>query len=144
MITFLGILPALFIVFCNKGVSQLGNFCRYQKLRKTAGLTVTDPVELYYDVHPDNNNGSTPDPLFLKVVSSQDAYFRECLGRSLVPSTNKPSDAVVIAEEKQVVGGDGARTEFIAILTAPTVSVADLKIEEVGIKMISGHQACCQ
>eukprot|EP00803_Ostreobium_quekettii_P004677 evm.model.scf_312.8 EVM.evm.TU.scf_312.8 scf_312:69741-82588(+) len=103
---------------------------RFQKLRKKAGLTVTDPVELYYDLQQNGSDGDSPADMFLKVVTSHSAYFCECFGGPLLPSSRKPPQAKVIAEEEQVVGPEDSRATFMAILTDTTVESTESGMQE--------------
>eukprot|EP00775_Hariotina_reticulata_P005282 gene5283-5517_t len=72
---------------------------RYQKLRKKAGLTVTDA-----------------------------AYLKEALGVELQPLSSKPPHHLVITQEVQSVGGgsadDGPSASFLAVIAAPPGSTA--------------------
>lgn len=102
---------------------------RYQKLRKTAGLSVTDVIEAYYGPPEASSSGdaSTSSTAVLdQVVSEHSEYLREALGVALLPASQMPSAAEVLASEQNSVGGgDGPSASFTAILVKPSGSQAD-------------------
>ncbi|GMH37086.1 hypothetical protein BSKO_04959 [Bryopsis sp. KO-2023] len=103
---------------------------RFQKLRKKAGLTVTDVVELYYEI-PGAENGTPVDPMLLNVLQSRGQYFKEAMGVPLLAIDQKFSQASVeLARESQVVGGDESKATFIAIITTPSIQVNMKAIKE--------------
>ena len=90
---------------------------RYQKLRKKAGLTVTDSVEFYYDI-----SGRDVDPLFEKALQSQREYLKTSLGSVLMPLSAKPYAAAVLFKEDQVMKMDDGEIRFMALITPLTVT----------------------
>jgi hypothetical protein len=103
--------------------------CRYQKLRKKAGLTVTDVVELYYApaAAADSAAAAAADgiPAFLtKIIERQAGYLAEAFGRPLQDLAAKPESSVVIAQELQSIGGDENGASFVAVLAAAPGSSA--------------------
>jgi hypothetical protein len=127
---------------------------RYQKLRKKAGLVVTDSVALYYeeaaaaaaaaaqqrqqqqagDAAGGSGGGGS---LLARLLAGQAAYLQEALGHAPAPLAGKPADHVVIAQEVVAVGdvgdaGDEAEAgagadsgaAFTAIIAAPPGSSA--------------------
>ncbi|WIA42068.1 hypothetical protein OEZ86_009348 [Tetradesmus obliquus] len=99
---------------------------RYQKLRKKAGLTVTDVVELYYTpaaAAAAADGGSVP-ALLTKIIEGQASYLSEAFGRPLQALAAKPDSSVVIAQELQSIGGDENGASFVAVLAAAPGSSA--------------------
>lgn len=99
--------------------------CRYQRLRKKAGLTVTDVVDLYFAPAPAAageaaDSTAAVGDLISKIMSSQSAYLQESLGVPVLEVSAKPADKVTIAEEVQNVGGE----EFLAVIAAAPGSSA--------------------
>lgn len=105
---------------------------RFQKLRKKAGLTVTDVVELYYDLTVSADGSlpsSTPSDTSADTASSNHhlerilqqhaAYLEESLGVTLQALSRKPAGSLVIASESQSVGNEGLSSEFVAVIAAP-------------------------
>ncbi|KAF8658531.1 hypothetical protein HU200_058988 [Digitaria exilis] len=70
---------------------------RIQKLRKTAQLEPSDPVDVYYKSA--GNDKSTLE----QILKSQDQYIRDALGSPLVPIEMSPTDVVVLGEESHDV-----------------------------------------
>ncbi|TVU08293.1 hypothetical protein EJB05_41693 [Eragrostis curvula] len=70
---------------------------RIQKLRKTAQLEPTDPVDVYYKSLDDNKD------TLQEILKSQDLYIRNSIGSSLVPKEMASPDVVVICEESHSV-----------------------------------------
>ncbi|CAN6194017.1 unnamed protein product [Urochloa humidicola] len=70
---------------------------RIQKLRKTAQLEPSDPVDVYY-----KSAGSDKNTLE-GILKSQDQYIREALGSPLVPKEMAPTDVVVLGVESHDV-----------------------------------------
>eukprot|EP00878_Enallax_costatus_P012446 GHUV01012997.1.p1 GENE.GHUV01012997.1~~GHUV01012997.1.p1 ORF type:complete len:217 (+),score=101.72 GHUV01012997.1:367-1017(+) len=94
---------------------------RYQRLRKKAGLTVTDVVDLYFaPAAAADGQAAAVGELISKIMSAQSAYLKESLGVSVLELSTKPEDRVVIAEEVQSVGGE----EFMAVIAAAPGSSA--------------------
>jgi hypothetical protein len=101
--------------------------CRYQKLRKKAGLTVTDVVELYYapaaaaaaadGAAAAAAEGGIP-ALLTKIIEGQAGYLTEAFGKPLQALVAKPDSSVVIAQELQTIGGDENGASFVAVLAA--------------------------
>jgi hypothetical protein len=96
--------------------------CRYQKLRKKAGLTVTDVVELYYAPAAAAADGIPA--LLTKIIEGQAGYLSETFGRPLQELAAKPESSVVIAQELQSIGGDENGASFVAVLAAAPGSSA--------------------
>lgn len=109
----------------------VGVMFRYQKLRKKAGLTVTDVVELYYKI-PAPGHSKPNDPMFEKVLETQGEYFKDALGVSLLPIEKKFTQAsVVLANEVQHVGSDEAKSSFEAIVTTQSLQVNPALLQKV-------------
>jgi len=70
---------------------------RIQKLRKTAQLEPSDPVDVYYKSvdHGKNSLG--------EILNSQVQYIRDALGSPLVPKEMAPTDVVLVGEESHDV-----------------------------------------
>ncbi|XP_042483238.1 isoleucine--tRNA ligase, cytoplasmic-like [Macadamia integrifolia] len=66
---------------------------RVQKLRKKAGLELTDIVEMYFESLDDNKTK------LHHVLNSQEPYIRDTLGSPLLPSFKTQSTAVLLCEE---------------------------------------------
>eukprot|EP00210_Caulerpa_lentillifera_P003823 g3651.t1 len=96
---------------------------RYQKLRKKAGLTVTDAVELYYEL-------KSQDPLFVKSLESQQEYLKKALGSVLMPLELKPMTAQIIFKEEQSIKTEEGNIEFEAFIAPLTVAVDASVFEE--------------
>jgi hypothetical protein len=96
--------------------------CRYQKLRKKAGLTVTDVVELYYAPAAAADAGIPA--LLTKIIEGQAGYLTEAFGKPLQALAAKPDSSVVIAQELQNIGGEENGASFIAVLAAAPGSSA--------------------
>ncbi|GIL48146.1 hypothetical protein Vafri_4840 [Volvox africanus] len=108
---------------------------RFQKLRKSAGLVLTDKVDVFYDPAPEP--GSTAAALAALVASHSD-YLRESLGVNVLPASARPPSAIIIATERTTIGGssisaasgeDGAPAPvaanvlpFTAILATPAAT----------------------
>uniref|UniRef100_A0A7R9VFZ8 isoleucine--tRNA ligase n=1 Tax=Chlamydomonas euryale TaxID=1486919 RepID=A0A7R9VFZ8_9CHLO len=100
---------------------------RFQKLRKKAGLVVTDVVEAYYGV-PDGS--SLPE-----MLAPHAEYLRASLGRPLLPLSALPRGAVVVARSASAVGTeeDGTAASFEAVVAVPAVAtVADRLLAACG------------
>jgi isoleucyl-tRNA synthetase len=95
---------------------------RYQKLRKKAGLTVTDVVELYYAPAAAADAGIPA--LLTKIIEGQAGYLTEAFGKPLQALAAKPDSSVVIAQELQNIGGEENGASFIAVLAAAPGSSA--------------------
>jgi hypothetical protein len=119
---------------------------RFQRLRKKAGLTVTDTVELYFEQLPasastasflgggdgdgataaaaaGSNGGGEAAAAALQLsvaelVARQAEYLRASLGAPPAPLVGKPAGSVVIAREETNVGGEQGAV-FAAVLAAP-------------------------
>lgn len=89
---------------------------RYQKLRKKAGLTVTDIVELYYEL-------KNEDMLFVKSLESQQEYLKKALGSSLMSLELKPEPVPVLFKEEQVIKTEEGSIGFEAIIAPLSVAV---------------------
>lgn len=106
---------------------------RYQRLRKKAGLTVTDIVELYYKIPAPGSPGPN-DPMLQKVLESQGEYFKDALGVALLPIEKKFTQAsVILANEVQQVGSDEAKSSFEAIVTTQSLQVNPGLLQKVCI-----------
>lgn len=127
--------------FANAGMHTHTQSPRFQRLRKKAGLTVTDAVELYYEQLPassstasfaagdaagdapgDAAGGVTPVTV-AALVERQGAYLKESLGCVPVTLGDKPAGSVVIAREEASVGGEQGMV-FAVVLAAPAGSAA--------------------
>ncbi|XP_074580214.1 isoleucine--tRNA ligase, cytoplasmic-like isoform X1 [Curcuma longa] len=67
---------------------------RIQKLRKKAGLDLTDVVEVYYEPLGKDKN------ILEKIVESQEEYIKDALGSPLLHQTYTPADAVILCQEE--------------------------------------------
>lgn len=96
---------------------------RFQKLRKKAGLVVTDSVEVFYSEENGSPSGSLL-PL-QQLLQAHQTYLQESLGRPLLHLRHKPAHAVVIASESTTVGTqeDGTLATFTAVLAAPAAAL---------------------
>jgi hypothetical protein len=119
------------LCFRNRCLLCCGNVRhRYQKLRKKAGLTVTDVVELYYQPAAADDGGAVAEAseaLLSKIVDEQAEYLKQALGVELQPLSSKPAHHVVITEEVQSVGGgtdEVTAASFLAVIAAPPGSTA--------------------
>lgn len=90
---------------------------RYQKLRKRAGLIVTDAVELYYALRD-----KAGDPMFEKALQSQKAYLKKALGSVLMPLSAKPHAAAVLFKEDQLIKAEDGDIAFTALIAPPTIA----------------------
>ncbi|GAX77028.1 hypothetical protein CEUSTIGMA_g4475.t1 [Chlamydomonas eustigma] len=109
---------------------------RFQKLRKKAGLVVSDSVEVFYESavppaahghHPaaSTSAASTSAAVLDGMLASPCGHtIREALGRPLLPLSRKAAYAVVIASEVTTVGSeeDGTLAHFKAVLAVPSVT----------------------
>ncbi|KAI8462538.1 MAG: hypothetical protein J3K34DRAFT_182080 [Monoraphidium minutum] len=95
---------------------------RFQRLRKKAGLTVTDAVELYYEQLPSPPSaagGGGGEAVTVRgLIERQGEYLRGSLGSLPLPLGDKPDASAVIAREETTVGGDTGCV-FAAVLAAP-------------------------
>ncbi|CAI9112807.1 OLC1v1013300C1 [Oldenlandia corymbosa var. corymbosa] len=67
---------------------------RIQKLRKKAGLELTDTVEVFFEsLDADKSNSQ-------RILASQERSIRDALGSPLLPYTLIPPHAVILAEER--------------------------------------------
>lgn len=102
--------------------------CRFQKLRKKAGLTVTDVVGLHYEPAPapgqDADAAAAGAARLASLLAGQAAYLREALGVELSHVSALAAGHVVVAREAQVVGTDDGAAGFVAVLAAPPGSSA--------------------
>jgi hypothetical protein len=94
--------------------------CRFQKLRKKIGLTVTDTVELYYQPLP--AAAAADGSLVARIADGHADYLKEALGVVLQPLEHKPEGSTVIASEEQSVGNEELGSGFNAVLAAPAGS----------------------
>jgi hypothetical protein len=81
---------------------------RYQKLRKSAGLTIGDKVELYYEAAPAaaaaGDASSSCEAALAALVAGHGAYLRDALGGPVLHTGARPPAAVVIARERTTIG----------------------------------------
>ncbi|KAK9804719.1 hypothetical protein WJX72_001779 [[Myrmecia] bisecta] len=107
---------------------------RVQKLRKKAGLVVTDMVDVYLDL-PDTSaagvssgvqaNGAGPSSSTLqRVVDTQAGYIAESLGVRPQQVADKPAHAVVLAREQQAISLDDEQLKFEILLTRPALALS--------------------
>eukprot|EP01026_Neomeris_dumetosa_P059265 TRINITY_DN5532_c0_g3_i2.p2 TRINITY_DN5532_c0_g3~~TRINITY_DN5532_c0_g3_i2.p2 ORF type:complete len:545 (-),score=73.61 TRINITY_DN5532_c0_g3_i2:303-1937(-) len=89
---------------------------RFQKLRKKAGLTVADVVEMYYAAAD-----SESEQLITKVLSTQKQYLVKTMNQRVMKASVKQAHSLVIAEEETEVGNDSLKCGFKAILVKPAV-----------------------
>ena len=90
---------------------------RYQKLRKKAGLTVTDSIELYYELPETEIN-----PLFEKALASQREYLKQALGSPVMPLKEKPIGAAVLFRENQLIKAEDGNISYVAMITPTTIA----------------------
>ena len=90
---------------------------RYQKLRKKAGLTVTDSIELYYELPETDVN-----PLFEKALASQRDYLKQALGSPLMPLKQKPIGAAILFRENQLIKAEDGNISYAAMITPMTIA----------------------
>jgi isoleucyl-tRNA synthetase len=88
---------------------------RVQKLRKSAGLSIGDVIEVYLDVQGDDGAATS----FWAAIESADAYILEAVGVPLKPSSELPSGAVVAGREEDhtVSLPDGTEVTFAVVIT---------------------------
>ncbi|PNW71377.1 hypothetical protein CHLRE_16g651750v5 [Chlamydomonas reinhardtii] len=93
---------------------------RYQKLRKAAGLVLSDKVDMFYDPA-----AGTDVAALEAVLAGHAEYLRESLGVNVLPASSRPAGSVVIASEKTTIGGaDGAAAyPFTALLATPAAAL---------------------
>ena len=115
---------------------------RFQKLRKKAGLVVTDTVEVFYS--PAATAGAATGAAAAKgqkaeegdtlapLIASRQSTIVESLGKPLLHVSHKPKHAVVIASELVTVGTaeDGTLASFTAILACPAVCFNQARLLE--------------
>eukprot|EP01024_Parvocaulis_polyphysoides_P013665 TRINITY_DN15369_c0_g1_i3.p1 TRINITY_DN15369_c0_g1~~TRINITY_DN15369_c0_g1_i3.p1 ORF type:complete len:396 (+),score=64.95 TRINITY_DN15369_c0_g1_i3:88-1188(+) len=89
---------------------------RFQKLRKKAGLTVSDVVEFYYETSDDDSLS-----LLKKVLNSQGQYLQQTLGSTISLLSQREPNALIIAEEDTEVGSESMKCNFKAYLVKPVV-----------------------
>ncbi|KAG0535177.1 hypothetical protein BDA96_04G343700 [Sorghum bicolor] len=70
---------------------------RIQKLRKTAQLKPTGPVDVYYESVGNDKN------TLEEILKSQGQYVRDTLGSPIIPKEMAPRDVVVLGEESHNV-----------------------------------------
>ena len=85
---------------------------RFQRLRKQAGLVVSDGVEAFYaplpaSEAPGATSAASAAVMETMLASPQGAAVAETLGRPLLPMSRKPAHAVVIASIDTKVEGGG-------------------------------------
>ncbi len=125
--------------------------CRYQKLRKKCGLTVTDIVDLYYELTPSTSamgaaaadGADAPDGAatraagggeangeasssgeggtLLRVLGTHADYLRQTLGQVPRPLPGKPPGSDVIAQEETRVGSE----DIVVVLAQPLTRAAN-------------------
>lgn len=114
---------------------------RFQRLRKKAGLTVTDAVDLYFEQLPaapssaslassvataggggggeGDAAGAGAAPVSVAaLVERQAAYLAESLGAAPRPLSLKPAASAVVAREETSIGGEQGAA-FAVVLAAP-------------------------
>lgn len=131
--------------------SHITNQNRYQKLRKKAGLIVTDAVQLYYqhaDAATAGGEAAAAEgaALLQKILAGHAPFFSEVLYQQLKPVSEMPSEQQVVAQEVVSVGGSGsggaddgagAGATFTAVIAAAPGSSALRLLAKNGVDEMS-------
>lgn len=106
--------------------------CRYQKLRKKAGLTISDSVELYYDLKVSSCKSDILNSVFVEEAD----YFQTALGTPLLPISSKfVHGCVTLAREPQQVGSEDDMALFDSIITTESLRINVGAIRQVGMSL---------
>jgi hypothetical protein len=86
-------------------------------------------VAAYYGPATDSSSASDADgssAMLEAVLAAHSEYLKEALGVALLPVSQMPAGAVLLASEQQSVGGgEGPAAAFTAVLTKPFGGGAD-------------------
>eukprot|EP00879_Flechtneria_rotunda_P010867 GHRR01011357.1.p1 GENE.GHRR01011357.1~~GHRR01011357.1.p1 ORF type:complete len:1070 (+),score=427.67 GHRR01011357.1:521-3730(+) len=108
---------------------------RYQKMRKSSGLTITDVgVELYYYQTAAQQKQQGNEKLLQQLLQAQANYLQESLGAPLQEISAKPADSNVIAVEEQTIGNGNLCATFMAVIAiAADSNLAGASVQKISL-----------